>query len=222
MINLASNTDGQQNITEAGQTPSTKSSNNFINFCIDKGALTNGTQIKNGSCNPIPMGQIASVNKVPSTKFQDPANLSTLKANQNFTIKMAVQNMGMGFFTNPDTTYFAAPAVLNQQGQYVGHSHVTVEKVDSLASTKLTDPSTFAFFKGLNAPLDKDGTISTVVAGGLPSGVYRLSSITTSQNHQCLNGPVAQRGSIDDAVYVSRLPKMTIDLIRRTSLHSSL
>jgi hypothetical protein len=81
------------------------------------------------------MGQGAAVSNVPATKFQEPTNLSTLKANQNFTIKMAVQNMGMGFFTNPDTTYFAAPVVVNQQGQYVGHTHVTVEKVDSLAST---------------------------------------------------------------------------------------
>lgn len=205
-----------QNITEAGQTPSDTSPNNFINFCIDKGSLTNGTQITNGSCNPIPMGQIPGVDKMPATKFQQPQNFGTIPANKDFTIQLGVKNMQMGNFVNADANYFSAPTKLSADGQVVGHTHVVVQKVDSLSSTQVLNTANFTFFKGLNAALDQDGTISTNVTGGVPAGVYRLSSITTGANHQMPNGPVAQRGAMDDAIYVSRLPKTAIDLIRGT------
>ncbi|KAF8257677.1 hypothetical protein EI94DRAFT_1835506 [Lactarius quietus] len=176
VLNVASEFDGQQNITEAGQTPSQTSKNNFINLCIDKGDITNGTQNKNGSCNPIPMGQIPSIDNMPATKFQQPPNFSTVKANTNLTIKLAVANMDLGFFVNAETNYYSAPA------QMVG-------------------VTSWATRTGLNQKADQDGTVSTVVPGGVPPGAYRLSSITTGANHQSLNMPVAQRGTIDDSIY---------------------
>ncbi|KAF8258553.1 hypothetical protein EI94DRAFT_1707901 [Lactarius quietus] len=201
LLNVASEFDGQQNITEAGQTPSQTSKNNFINFCIDKGDITNGTQNKNGSCNPIPMGQIPSIDNMPATKFQQPPNFSTVKANTNLTIKLAVANMDLGFFVNAETNYYSAPAQLNGRGHFVGHTHVCIQKLESLTSTNIVDTKIFTFFKGLNQKADQDGTVSTVVPGGVPPGAYRLSSITTGANHQSLNMPVAQRGTIDDSIY---------------------
>ena len=67
--------------------------------------------------------------------------------------------------------------------------------------TTTTDPKKFAFFKGLNNKA-VGGALSADVTAGLPVGVYRLASINTAANHQPVIVPIAQHGSLDDAVYV--------------------
>ena len=109
--------------------------------------------------------------------------------------------MQTGVFTNADNTYFAAPQQLNSGGQIIGHNHVVVEAIPALDSTQPTNPRVFAFFKGLNS-VASNGQLSADVTSGLPAGTYRLSSITSAANHQSVVVPVAQRGSVDDAVYV--------------------
>ncbi|EUC53823.1 Ran-binding protein, putative [Rhizoctonia solani AG-3 Rhs1AP] len=106
---------GQEDKSEAGQVASLTSKNNFINFCAGK-KLTNGQQVKGGSCNSTPMGDLPSTSKQPSSKFTAPKNLETVAANKAFIVKMAVKNMEMGNFVNPQTNYFAAPQQLNGQG----------------------------------------------------------------------------------------------------------
>lgn len=132
-----------QDVPEAGQVPSLTSTNNFINFCKGKGPITNGQQVKTGSCNPAPIGQIPSTENMPSSKFVFPKNFQTVKANTNFTIKMAIRGMETGFFVNAKQNYFAAPQQLNGGGQIKGHSHVVIEKLTSLTQTKPTDPNVF-------------------------------------------------------------------------------
>jgi hypothetical protein len=193
--------DGQQNPT-AGQVASLTSSNNFINFCIGH-PITNGQQVKTGSCNPAPMGLIPANTNMPSSKFVFPQNLGTVKANTAFTIQMAINNLEAGNFVNAESNYFAAPQQLNAQGQIFGHTHYTVQAVESMTSTKVLDPTVFQFFKGVNTPADKNGIVSADVTGGLPAGTYRLASINTASNHQAVSVPVAQHGSLDDMIYVS-------------------
>lgn len=77
-----------------------------------------------------------------------------------------------------------------------------MEKV-ALDSTAPTDPRVFTFFKGVNDPANAQGVLSVAVDKGLPAGAYRLMSIVAAANHQPCIVPVAQRGSLDDAVYVS-------------------
>lgn len=102
--------------------------------------------------------------------------------------------MVTGNFVNPKTNYYNAPCQVDALGTLIGHSHVVVEKVDSLTSTSVLDPkyavnlsrirprtniisySVFAFFKGLNGVAD-NGVLSADVTGGLPAGAYRLFSI---------------------------------------------
>ena len=187
-----------------GQVASLTSSNNFINFCLTVPDLpiTNGQQIATGSCNPAPMGVIPSKENMPSAKFVSPANGATLSANTSFTIKMAVQNFQTGAFVNADENYFAAPQHLNGQGQIIGHSHVVVEALSALDQTTPNNPKNFVFFKGLNSAA-VNGVLTVDVTGGLPAGFYKLSSINTAANHQPVLVPIAQHGSLDDAVYVS-------------------
>ena len=173
-------------------------------LCHPELPITNGQQIKTGSCNPAPMGIIAATTNMPASKFVFPANNGKVAANQNFTIKMAISNLETGHFTNPASTFHMAPQQLNAAGLIKGHSHVVVEKISSLASTSLTDPTTFVFFKGIN-DAGNNGVLSTPVTGGLPAGTYRLSTIVASANHQPALVAVAQRGSLDDVVYVSLL-----------------
>lgn len=197
-------TDGQ-NPPVAGQVPSLTSTNNFINFCLTVPQLpiTNGKQIRTGSCNPVPIGVIPSVDNMPSAKFVFPKNFGTIKARQSFVIEMNIKNIDAGSFVNAQANYFAAPQQLNKNGQIKGHSHVVVEKLESLDQTKPTDPKTFAFFKGLNNAA-KDGKLTATVDKGLEPGFYRLASINSSSNHQPVIVPVAQHGCLDDFVYVSR------------------
>jgi len=189
-----------QSTPEPGQVPSITSSNNFINYCatVPQLPITNGKQITTGSCNPAPMGQIPSTANMVSAKFVFPPNMGTIPANTNFTIKLAIQGMQTGFFVNAQQNYFGAPQQLNDQGQIQGHSHVVIEALDSITQTTPTDPTKFAFFKGLNSAAE-GGILSTVAS--LPAGVYKITSINTAANHQPVAMPVAQHGSTDDCVY---------------------
>ena len=194
---------GQETPT-AGQEASLTSTNNFINFCLlfpDK-QKTNGQQIKEGSCNQTPMGVIAAQSKMPSAKFQNPANGGTLAANTDFTIQLAINNLETGHFTNPTTTFHMAPQVVNDAGIIKGHSHVVIEQLTSLDQKTPTDPTKFVFFKGLN-DVAKNGVLTTTVDGGLPAGTYRIATINSSANHQPALVAVAQRGALDDMAYVS-------------------
>jgi hypothetical protein len=185
-----------------GQVDSLTSSNNFINFCLTAPNLpiTNGQQITTGSCNPAPMGILPAKQNMPSAKFTNPPNGGVIPANQPFTISVAIANLQTGAFTNAQANYFSAPQQLNAQGVIIGHSHVVVEKLNSLTQTTPTDPTTFAFFKGLNAAA-QGGILTADVANGLPAGVYKVSTINTAANHQPAVGPIAQHGSFDDVVY---------------------
>ncbi|KAJ7206026.1 hypothetical protein GGX14DRAFT_458013, partial [Mycena pura] len=195
--------DDGQNPPTAGQTASSTSTNNYINFCaltLPATPLTNGEQITSGSCNPAPIGLIPSTANMPSAKFQNPPNFGTIPANTAFTIDMALQGMQAGIFTNAQKTYFAAPQQLNAQGQIKGHSHFVVEALDSLDQTTPTDPTKFVFFKGID-DAGTNGVLSTPVTAGVPAGAYRICSINSSSNHQPVIVPIAQHGSLDDCIY---------------------
>jgi hypothetical protein len=161
--------------------------------------ITNGKQILTGSCNPTPIGDLPSVDLMPSVKFQSPKNFDTIPSNTSFTIELRVNNLDTGTFTDPASTYFAAPQQL-VNGTILGHSHVTVQQMSSLDSTSPLDPKVFAFFKGLNTAAI-NGVLSVVVTNGLAPGCYRVTSIAAASNHQEALGPIAQRGSFNDAVY---------------------
>jgi len=192
--------DGQGTPTP-GQVASLTSTNNYINFCKTVNLpLTNGQQVAGGSCNPAPMGVIPSKDKMPASKFLFPKNGGTVPANQKFTIKMNIKNIETGNFVNAQQNYFSAPQQLNDQGFIKGHSHVVIQQLAAFDSTDILDPGAFAFFKGLNDAA-QGGTLSADVTDGLPPGVYRLSSINTASNHQPVLAPIAQHGSLDDAIY---------------------
>jgi len=183
----------------AGEANSLQSTNNFINFCAGK-TITNGAQVTTGSCNPAPMGDIPASTNMPSAKFQVPANGDTIAANTAFTISLAIQGMQTGTFTNAAASYFSAPQQLNSAGQIIGHSHVVVEQLSALDQTTPTDPTKFAFFKGLNAAA-QGGVLTADVTDGLPAGVYKVSTINTAANHQPVLVPIAQHGSTEDVSY---------------------
>jgi hypothetical protein len=190
-----------QDVPTAGQVASLTSTNNFINFCATVDApLTDGKQIATGSCNPAPMGVIPSKDNMPSAKFAFPTNFGKIAPDTPFTIKMQIANFEAGFFVNAQANYFAAPQFTNSAGVIQGHSHVVIQLLDSLQQTTPADPKVFAFFKGLNAKAN-GGFLTADVAKGLPAGNYRLASINTAANHQPVLVPIAQHGSLDDAIY---------------------
>ncbi|KAJ7314743.1 hypothetical protein DFH08DRAFT_426510 [Mycena albidolilacea] len=201
------NTDDGQNPPVTGQSAADLSKNNFANLCaltLPKVPLTNGLQITTGSCNPIPIGMIPSVDNMPSHKFQSPKNLDTIASGQTFTITLATKGIQLGTFTNAQKTYFGNPQKLNAQGQIIGHTHIVMEAIDSLTTTKVTNPQNFIFFKGVNDKADAQGNVKVDVTGGVKPGVYRMCTIVASQTHQPAIVPIAQHGSLDDCIYVVR------------------
>jgi len=199
---------GQEGGGDPGQVASLTTKNNFINFCLTQNVpLTDGQQKVGGSCNPIPMGRIAAKDKQPSCKFVFPPNNDeSLKENQPFTLKLAINQLVTGFFANPTVKYYSAPQTVDEAtGFIIGHSHVVIQKLDSLTTTTPADPTVFAFFKGLNEPAT-DGTLSADVLTGLPAGAYRICSINSSTNHQPTLVAVAQHGSLDDCSYFTVKP----------------
>ncbi|KAJ7596610.1 hypothetical protein C8J56DRAFT_291735 [Mycena floridula] len=191
-----------QDVPTAGQVASRTSVNNFINDCLNTPnlPLTNGQQIVTGSCNNAPIGVIPSTDHMPSAKFAVPANGDTIPANQAFTINLNVKNIQLGNFVNAKENYFAAPQQVNSQGLIVGHTHVVIELLSSLTQTTPTDPTKFAFFKGVDGAA-VNGAVQVPVTAGVPAGPYRLCTINSSANHQPVIVPIAQHGSLDDCVY---------------------
>lgn len=196
-VQTGSQSNGLGNGAQPGQTASATDNANFINFCEGK-TLTNGLQQKGGSCNGIVMGDIPSTNNMISTIIKSPQTGQDLQANQAFTVDLQVQNLEAGAFTNADSTYYAAPQAL-KGGNIAGHTHVTIQSLGNDINTQTPpDPTTFAFFKGINDPGDGNGGLSASVASGLPAGVYRVCTMTSASNHQPVLMPVAQRGAQDD------------------------
>ncbi|KAL1948362.1 hypothetical protein VTO73DRAFT_12437 [Trametes versicolor] len=193
--------DGQDQ-PAAGQIQSLTSTNNFINFCATSPNLqiTNGRQILTGSCNPAPMGIIASSSNIPSSKFIFPKLNSTITAGTNFTIQLAISHLETGHATNIRSTYLAAPQLTDSAGDVQGHVQVVIEIIRSLEQTVPTDPDRFVFFKSLDA-LAVNGILSVVVAGGLPPGFYRLASTIVAANHQPVLVAVEAHGALGDMVY---------------------
>lgn len=144
------------------------------------------------------MGDIPSKNNMISSIIVSPAPGENINADTTFQIQVQTTNLVAGTFTNPQNTYYAAPQQL-QGGKVVGHTHVTVQNLgNSLTPSNPPDPSTFAFFLGINDNGNGNGLLSATVTGGLAAGNYRVCTMTSASNHQPVLMPVAQRGAQDD------------------------
>ncbi|EGG05646.1 uncharacterized protein MELLADRAFT_124060 [Melampsora larici-populina 98AG31] len=193
------------------QVPSLTSPNNFINFCIStqgrahNAVILNGAQSKNGpACNGIPMGMIPGQDNLPHCRFESPKNMDKLPPGKTFKVTLVIKNLITGSFTNPEKTFYSAPTQLDPKTLFVvGHTHIVISQVQSLSSNEILDPFKFKFFKGVDGAADKDGKVSLEVKDGLPAGIYRITSLNSASNHQPIAAPLAQRGSYDDAIYIT-------------------
>jgi transcription initiation factor TFIID subunit 15 len=141
---------------------------------------------------------------MPSSLITSPENNQDLAENTTFQITVNTINMDLGHFTNAKTTYYSAPTFLDNNGNVIGHTHVTVQDLGgSFNPTAPLDPTVFAFFLGINTPADAQNNVFANVTGGLPSGFYRVCTMVANANHSPLQMPVAQRGAQDDCKYFS-------------------
>ncbi|KAH7413370.1 hypothetical protein BKA64DRAFT_719281 [Cadophora sp. MPI-SDFR-AT-0126] len=199
-LQTASGKTGQEAGTDGikpGQAPSATDNANFINFCSGQ-TITNGLQLTAGSCNGIPMGKIPASKNMITAMITNPQIGDKVPADTTFNISVQTQHLNAGFFVNPTTNYYTAPQDLDQNGDIIGHCHVTVQDIGSLKSTTPPDPTTFAFFKGIDDAGNGQGLLQATVTDGLPAGVYRVCTMIAARNHQPVNMPVAQRGAQDD------------------------
>ncbi|KAJ7486951.1 hypothetical protein FB451DRAFT_1363119 [Mycena latifolia] len=162
---------------------------------------TSSTSRTGASCNPIPMGLIPASTKMPSVKFNFPRNNDTINANVDFFASLNVANLHTGIFTNPASNYFAAPQTLDSTGLINGYSSIVVERLTAFNQILPPDPTMFVFFKAVLDPVGSNGELSVEISGGLPAGIYRICSIISAANHQAVNVPIAQHGSLNDCAY---------------------
>ena len=134
------------------------------------------------------MGEIPGEGNMVGAIFTSPKNNDVIQADQTFTITVQVANLNAGSFTNPDNTYYAAPQQL-QNGNIVGHTHVTVQKIENENAPPETNA--FDFFKGINDNGNGQGGLSAEVQGGLPEGNYRVCSLNSASNHAPVVMPVS-------------------------------
>ncbi|KAF1735625.1 hypothetical protein CRV24_004551 [Beauveria bassiana] len=171
-----------------------RSNNNFINFCQGK-TLTNGAQVRQGSCNGIVMGNIPAVEKMVSSVFVQPQNGDNLPPKQEFDIQVQMANFAPGTFTNATSNYYSAPQDTNGQGFIIGHTHVTVQDTGrGLNPQQPLNPQEFVFFKGINDAGNGQGLLSAKVAGGLPPGNYRADSLFPGADGVFQGGKGGRRG----------------------------
>jgi hypothetical protein len=138
------------------------------------------------------MGDIPAKTNMVSTVLTFPQNGQDIAANQPFNVTLQVANLQAGSFTNATSTYYAAPQAVNNQGNIVGHVHVTIQDLGgTLNPTTPPDPTTFAFFKGIDDAGNGQGGLSATVASGLAAGFYRLCSMSSASNHQPVLMPVS-------------------------------
>lgn len=133
-----------------------------------------------------------------SAMITSPQPGEALTSGTTFNVQVQTSHLRAGNFVNPTTNYYTAPQDLDQNGDIIGHCHVTIQDIGSLKSTVPPDPSQFVFFKGIDDAGNGQGLLQAVVEGGLPAGVYRVCTMISAQNHQPVAMPVAQRGAQDD------------------------
>lgn len=136
------------------------------------------------------MGDIPSTSNMVSTIITFPQPGQTIQANQDFSVTLQINGIQAGAFTNAKATYYSAPQSLNGQGQIIGHTHVTIQDIGSLNTPTPPDPTTFAFFKGIDDAGNGSGGLSATVSGGLAAGTYRVCTMSSSANHTPVLMPV--------------------------------
>lgn len=185
-----------------GLVSSLTSTNNYINFCaaFSNIPLTNGEQVRQGSCNPAPLGVIVPRASIPSSKFLFPTFGTVWTENQPFAVSVIVNNFEGGFRTNSATNYMAAPQQLTEEGIVRGYVVISIEEIPSFTSTEPTDPSRFTWFEALSVQ-GRGGGWSTIIDSGLPSGIYRLSTSLRAENHQPILASTSVGGATGDVVY---------------------
>lgn len=138
------------------------------------------------------MGEIPAKTNMVSTVILSPQNLQDINANESFNVSLQVANLQAGSFTNATSTYYSAPQALNSAGDIIGHVHVTIQDMGgSLNPTTPPDPTTFAFFKGIDDAGNGQGLLQAAVTDGLAAGVYRVCTMSSSSNHQPVLMPVS-------------------------------
>jgi len=169
-------------------------------FCDDSNlARADGTQNAAGACVDVQMGELPSKGNMVSAIITAPRFGARIKPNTAFTVTVKILNLETGFFSDPATTYYQQSQKLNGGGIIQGHSHVTIQKINTSSPP---DPQIFAFFKGLNNKA-VDGALSVTVETGLKAtGLYRICTMNSANSHQAVLMPVAQRGAQDDCIRV--------------------
>ncbi|GBC37915.2 ribosomal protein s17 protein [Rhizophagus irregularis DAOM 181602=DAOM 197198] len=146
------------------------------NFCkASKLTPADGTQLKQPSCVSLEIGQIPAVDKMVSALIVNPRNGQAIKRNTAFKVDTKISNLATGFFSDPAVDYYQIQQTLD----------------------------VFAFFKGLNDAA-VNGVLSVLVEKGLPQkGQYRICTMNSSNSHQPVVMPVAQRGAQDDCIRIN-------------------
>jgi len=167
--------------------------------------LTNGAQVREGSCNNVIMGQIPDVDHMPACYFVQPVNNAEIEANTSFNVVIKTTNIETGFFGKTLTEYYSTPQRVNPAtGLVQGHFHTVIQLLENDTFPDIRD---FKFFKGADFAANSEGLTTIAVTGGLDVGEYRAACMLGSQGHQPVLYAIAKRGPGDDCFRFKVVPK---------------
>lgn len=152
------------------------------------------------------MGRLPAKSNMISSIITFPTPGAHITANTTFNVTIQTAHLRAGFLVNPSVNYYTAPQDLDENGDVIGHCHLTIQDIGSLTTATPPDPTKFVFFKGIDDVGDGKGKLQTAVQGGLPAGTYRVCTMIAAKNHQPATMPVAQRGAQDDCTKFQIFP----------------
>lgn len=171
-------------------------------FCKAVGGVQlNGSQVPDGFCSSQIMGQIPSTEHMTSTIILTPRSEAILEPNKDFTVTIKINHLVTGKFSDPKSQYYLSPQKLDDSGAILGHSHLVVQRIDSSDDGDAPDARNFTFFHGFDDPASEGKYVQTVP--GLPTGRYRICTLSSSLSHQPVIMPVAKRGAPDDCIRIT-------------------
>lgn len=71
------------------------------------------------------MGDIPAFAKMVTTIITNPSPGQDIQPDTDFDIKLQVNSLEAGKFVNPTVAYYSAPQAVNQDGNIIGHVHVS-------------------------------------------------------------------------------------------------
>ncbi|RIB04978.1 hypothetical protein C2G38_1987671 [Gigaspora rosea] len=151
-----------------------------------------------GFCSSTVIGEVPSTAHLPSILITKPSYGEIIQLNKDFIFEFKYVNFEPGAVANLSTEFDRYPQSIHEEGNIIGHYHMTIQKIPS--PDAVPNPTNYSFFTPINYLPNATETYQVPIPGFTEEGMYRACTYTTAKSHQCVNLPTGDRGPIDDCI----------------------